>query len=122
LLYSSFIPVNAAGLNPDELAEAVTYRLKPNVSEPLTPVATVIEGASDFKGLLTEGIDPEEGILPRRWSLWKTVDPVALKKGEVVFGVPELACHYANNVFVFLTEANLNEFVRSPRQYLSQAP
>jgi hypothetical protein len=73
--------VNAAGLNPDELAEAVTYKLKPNLSEPLTPVATVIEGASDFKGLLTEGIDPEEGILPRRWSLWKTVDPVALKKG-----------------------------------------
>lgn len=73
--------MNAAGLNPDELAETVTYRLKPNVSEPLTPVAIIIEGGSDFKGLLNEGIDPEEGTLSRRWSLWKTVDPVALKSG-----------------------------------------
>jgi len=118
LLYSSFIQINAAGLSPDELADAVTYRLKPNVSEPLTPVAIVIEGGSDFKGLLTEGIDPEDGTLPRQWSLWKTVDPVALKEGQVVFGVPEFACHYANNVFVFLTEDNLKKFVSNPRQYL----
>ncbi len=73
--------MDAAGLSPDELAETVAFMLKPNVSEPLTPVATIIEGGSDFKGLLTEEIDPEEGTLPRRWSLWKTVDPVALKSG-----------------------------------------
>jgi len=28
--------------------------------------------------LLTEGIDPEDGTLPRQWSLWKTIDPVEL--------------------------------------------
>lgn len=122
LCYSAYIPINAAGLTPDELAEAVTYRLKPNVSEPLTPVAIVIEGGSDFKGLLTEGIDPEDGTLPRRWSVWKTVDPVALKEGQVVLGLPEFACHYANNVFVFLTEGNLKKFVSNPRHYLSEEP
>ena len=62
-------------------------------SEPLTPVAIIIEGGSDFKSLLTEEIDPKDGTLPRRWSLWKTVDPVALRAGQVTFGVPEFACH-----------------------------
>ena len=98
-------------MTPDELAEAVAYRIKPNVSEPLTPIATIIEGGSDFKSLLTEGIDSEDGTLPRRWSLWNTVDPVALKAGKVEFGLPEFACHYANNVFVFLTEDNLKVFI-----------
>jgi hypothetical protein len=100
----------------------VVYKIKPNASEPLTPVAVIIEGGSDLKGLLTEGIDPEDGTLPRRWSLWKTVDPVALKAGQVTFGTPEFACHYANNVFVFKDDINLKVFVANPRVFLSQSP
>lgn len=100
----------------------MVYKIKPNASEPLTPVAVIIEGGSDFKGLLTEGIDPEDGTLPRRWSLWKTVDPVALKAGQVTFGTPEFACHYANNVFVFKDDINLKVFVANPRVFLSQSP
>ncbi len=71
------------------------------------PVAIQIENGSDFKSLLTEGIDPEDGTLPRQWSLWKTIDPVELQYGKVVVGVPEFTCHFANNVFVFKDEANM---------------
>jgi len=57
--------VEAAGLTPEELALTVTSKIHPYDSDPLTPVATIIEGGGDFKGLLTEGIEPEEGTLPR---------------------------------------------------------
>ena len=75
--------VEAAGLTPDELALTVTTRIKPFDSDTLTPVATIIEGAGDFKSLLTEGIEEpeEENVgkqLPREWSLWRTIDPVCL--------------------------------------------
>lgn len=100
---STYVKIDAAGLNPDELCDAITFRLKPKVSEPLRPVAKIIEGGGDFKSLLTDEGNEEEGILPRisQWSLWKTIDPVALLKGQVEQGQADLAVHYANNVFVF---------------------
>ena len=100
----------------------ICYRLKPDTTLPLTPVAVVIENCSDFKGLLSEGIDPEEGSLPRQWSLWKTIDPVSLLSGKVQPGLPEFACHFANNVFVFASEDNLKAFISNPRRYLQTAP
>jgi hypothetical protein len=35
----------------------VIAKIKPEDNLPLRPVAILIEGASDFKGLLTEGIE-----------------------------------------------------------------
>jgi hypothetical protein len=80
---STYVKIDAAGLNPIELCEAVAFRVKPKVSEPLRPVAKIIEGGGDFKSLLMDEGNEEEGILPRisQWSLWKTTDPVALMKG-----------------------------------------
>ena len=45
--------MTVSGLTPDEVAEACTYRLKPNTSEPNTAVAKVIEDAGDIGSLLT---------------------------------------------------------------------
>jgi hypothetical protein len=103
LFDSTFIKLDAAGLNPTELCDAVSFRVKPKVSEPLRPIAKIIEGGGDFKSLLTDEGNEDDGILPRnsQWSLWKTTDPVALLKGQVEQGVPDFAVHYANNVFVF---------------------
>lgn len=126
LYHSTYLRIFAAGLTPTELAETIEYRLKPAVSEPLTPVATIIEGAGDKKGLLTEGLaENEDGDviqLPRTWSLWRDVDPVLLQKGTVARGEAEWACHFANNVFVFKSEENRNEFVKEPRKFLMASP
>ena len=122
LFASTYVKMPIAGLVPDEIADAVQYRLKPNTSEPPCPVAKQIEGAGDFGGLLTTDVNIDEGQLPRQFSLWKMTDPVALFNGKVVQGVPDFACHYANNVFVFETEENMKEFISNPRRYLKSAP
>lgn len=103
---STFIKMPSAGLTPDEIAESVCYRLKPNTTEPITPVAKLIEGGGDFAGLLSADVNVDEGQLPRQYSLWRTTDPVALLNGRVVPGVGDFAAHYANNVFVFENEEN----------------
>jgi YHS domain-containing protein len=116
------VQIEAAGLSPEELALSVTSKIHRFDSDPLTPEAKIIEGGSDMKGLLSEGIEPEDGTLPRQWSLWRTTDPVSLKTGQVIPGAAEFACHYANNVFVFQSEENLKAFVANPRYFLSAAP
>lgn len=84
LYNSTYIKLQSAGLTPDEVADSLVYKLKPSQEEPLVPVATVIEGgAGSFKDLLTQEVNTEDGQLPRQWSLWKTTDPVALKRGKV---------------------------------------
>jgi hypothetical protein len=50
---STFIRIPITGLVPDEIAATVSYRLKSNTAEPITPVAKLIEGGSDFGGLLS---------------------------------------------------------------------
>lgn len=60
-----FIRLDAAGLTPEQITDAVQCRLKTEESLPLRPLAIQIEGSGDFKSLLTEGIDPETGALPR---------------------------------------------------------
>lgn len=62
---STFIKIDAAGLNPTELSDAVAFRVKPKVSEPLRPIAKIIEGGGDFKSLLTDEGNEEENIPPR---------------------------------------------------------
>lgn len=60
--------------------------------------------------------------MPRQWSLWRTTDPVELYRGKVEQGQSEFAAHFANNVFVFVSEENLLEFVKEPKKYISTAP
>ena len=123
LYHSTFIKVQSAGLTPDEIADSVVCRLKRSTSEPLVPVAVIIEGgAGSFKDLQTQDVNSEEGQLPRLWSMWRTIDPVSLLKGKVQPGLPEFAAHYSNNVFVFSSEENLKAFVREPRFYLGSEP
>ena len=124
---STFVKIQCAGLTPDEVSRAVVYRLKPNVSAPLRPIAIPFEEpAGDFKGLLTEGLNPDDleddKTLARQWSLWKTTDPVSLMEGKVEPGLPENSAHFANNVFVFASEENRNSFVKDPRFYLNKPP
>ena len=76
-----FIRLEAAGMTPEQLTDAVQQRLRPDEGVPLRPLAVQIEGAGDFKSLITE---VEENNLPRKWSLWKTYDPVALFNGKVI--------------------------------------
>ena len=80
---TTFIRLDVAGMTPDELTETLLVRMKANASEPLRPVAHVIEdGAGSFKELLTAGLgEDDQFFLPRQWSLWKTTDPVALRNG-----------------------------------------
>ena len=79
---NQYIKLDSAGMTPDELTDAVQCRIKADDDLPLRPLATLIEGgAGDFKALLTEGL--EENQLPRKWSLWKQTDPVALLDGKV---------------------------------------
>ena len=111
-----FIRLDVAGLTPDELADTVQARLKTQEGLPLRPLAIQIEGAGDFKSLLSEGLD--ENPIKRKWSLWKQVDPVALFNGKLIQGQPDLACHYNGNVFVFGTEDNMKAFMSEPKKYL----
>lgn len=71
---------------------------------------------------MTEGIDAETGQLPRQWSLWKQIDPVALFNGKVLAGTPEFACHYNGNVFVFGNEENMKSFLSEPKKYIQEKP
>ena len=114
LYVSTYVKFDVAGMTPDELANSVMNRLKSNSAVPLRPIAHIIEDGGSFKELLTANIDDENFYLPRQWSLWKQTDPVALTKNQVEQGSPEWSAHYANNVFSFVDEENLKEFVASP--------
>lgn len=45
-----------------------------------------------------------------------------MNEGQVMPGLPEFACHYANNVFVFTKEENMKAFVEDPRKFLQNGP
>ena len=116
-----FLKLDAAGLQPEEIADACEWRLRPDETIPLRPIPKQLEGGSDFKALLTDPLfeDQPEGTLPRQWSLWKTIDPVALYNQKVVPGVPEFAVAYANNMFVFENEINMKMFIEDPKKFLA---
>ena len=44
-------------MTPDEITDSVVCRIKSDNDLPLRPLAIQIEGASDFKSLLTEGLE-----------------------------------------------------------------
>ena len=122
LFNHTYIKVDVAGMSPEEICDTVKFRIKTNESAPLRPIAKQIEDGGDFKGLLTDGIEMEEGNLARQWSLWRQTDPVALSKGIVLKGDPANAAEYANNVFVFASEENMKEFLATPKAFLQSAP
>ena len=81
---NTYVKLDIAGMSPDEICESVLVRIKSNQSEPLRPIAHIIEDGGGFKDLLTAGLgDEDQFFLPRQWSLWKTFDPVALSNGQV---------------------------------------
>lgn len=88
---------------------------------PNTPIAEILEDGGEGKDILTAGIEVE-GQLPRRWSLWKNTDPVALRNGKVEEGSSEFAATFANTVFLFESEENRNAFVKAPLEYISEEP
>ena len=125
LFNHQYLKLDAAGLTPDELADSAAWRIRPDESVPLRPIAKRLEGCGDFKACLTDAFeDAPEGVefLPRQWSLWRQTDPVALFNQKVVPGLPEFAVAYADNMFVFATEENMNAFILEPKKYLNAAP
>lgn len=113
-----FIKVDIAGFDFDDAAEIIKKHL--DFSYPERPIAKALEQA-EYKDLLTSN---REGILPfRRWSLWKTIDPVALKDDFVVLnGSTEFPAEYMCRVFLFISEENRKKFLENPKKYLNKAP
>ena len=119
LAFSSYIHIpSAAGLTPVQLAEATLSKIPEK--ELLRPLARSLEPEGDFKSLLTQGL--EENAIPRRYSPWKKVDPVALYKGKIEFGQTEQATTYAGYVFIHASEGNKKEFMDNPKKFLQKMP
>lgn len=116
---SAYINVcSAAGLTPVQLLELVLARMPEK--DLLRPLALSLEPEGDFKALLTQGL--EENAIPRRFSPWRKVDPVALYNGKIEYGTPEQATVYAGHVFVHATENTKKEFMEDPKKYLQKLP
>ena len=125
LFESQYIKIGASGIGPKEILDIVCARIQPESKIPVHPVAIQIEGGSDFKGLLTandKANEEAEFVFPRKFSLWRQTDPVALFEGKVMAGQPENAATFHNNVFVFATEENLAKFLAEPKKYLQKPP
>jgi hypothetical protein len=90
--------------------------MKPN--ELLRPLAIKIEGNSG-KELITTGI--EDGNKPfRRWSKFNQIDIVEMKNNNrIIKGKYENSASYADRIFIFDNENNLNLFLTDPRNYVS---
>jgi adenylate kinase family enzyme/YHS domain-containing protein len=113
-----YLEVNITGLDFDEVADLVKAKLDftklpRNIPQSLDP--------SDYKDLL---MAKREGILPyRKWSLWKQIDPVALKENFLILnGNPEFGVEYFGRVFLFINEENKNRFIENPKKYLLAPP
>lgn len=121
---NQFLKLDAAGLVPEVIADSCEQFIRTDSTVPLRPIARKLEGAGDLKACLTDPLFEEqpEGTLPRQWSLWKNIDPVALHNGKLVPGLPEFAAAYANNMFVFAEEKNLNDFLKEPKKYIQSEP
>ena len=119
LYHHQYIKIDSAGLTPEVIRDTLVARIK-GENTLLRPLAVPLEAEGDAKSYLTSG--KEEGELPRRWSLWKQTDPVALFNGKVVEGVPDFAASFNDKVFLFETEENLKEFCSQPKKYLQAPP
>lgn len=116
--FSLIIDINASGLRPFQVKDIILAHL--DTKSIPRPLALKLEEEGEFKGLLTQEIEEEKE--PRKWSLWKTVDPVALQDGKVLIGKPEFGCEYNGNVFVFDSEETQKRFLAYPRRYLNSPP
>ncbi|XP_053879143.1 adenylate kinase 9 isoform X1 [Malaclemys terrapin pileata] len=79
---------------------------------------------------LSEGMETDELfrtlssfkiIAPRyRWcrSRWGRACPVALKEGNIVMGLPDLAVSFLGKMYLFSSQEALREFMLNPRPYL----
>jgi adenylate/nucleoside-diphosphate kinase len=119
LYHNQYIKFDCAGVRPEVIKESLVVRIK-GEKKLLRPIAVPLESESDNKSYLTAG--KEEGELPRRWSLWKQTDPVALFNGRVVEGQTEFAASFNDRVFLFENEENRNAFCAQPKLYLQKAP
>ena len=96
-----YVSLISAGVSPVELASACEVHV--NETNPLRPLATILDAESEFKALLTQSVEDNE--VPRIWSLWKQTDPVPLlESGKVIPGSPEFGTKYAGRVFVHTSE------------------
>ena len=112
------LEINLTGLDYDDASDLIKKKL--DFVSPPRPLAISLEEA-DYKNLLTDNL---EGIAPfRRWSLWKHIDPVALKDDYVIYnGSTTFAAEYCQRVFLFISEENKNKFIENPKYYLKQPP
>lgn len=112
------IKIEISGFDYDDVSEMIKKRL--DFSFPERPIAKLLEPA-DYKDLL---ISNREGILPfRRYSLWRTIDPVALKDEFIILnGSTEFAADFMCRVFLFVSEENRKKFLANPKKYLNKPP
>ncbi len=113
-----YIKVDITGLDFDDASEIIKKHL--DFSYPERPIAKALE-QSEYKELLMSN---REGILPfRRWSLWKTIDPVSLKDDFVILnGSTEFPAEFMCRVFLFINEDNRKKFLDNPKKYLYTVP
>jgi len=113
-----YIEINLTGLDYDDAADLIKRKL--DFVNPPRSLPSQLEEA-DYKSLLTLNLD---GISPfRRWSLWKQIDPVALKDNSVIYsGSTSFAAEYCQRVFLFINEENRNKFLENPKYYLKTPP
>jgi hypothetical protein len=57
LFNSQYLKLDSAGLSPEQITDAAEWRLRPDDTIPLRPVPKRLEGASDFKGVLTDAFE-----------------------------------------------------------------
>lgn len=90
----------------------------------LRPVAKILEDApeEDYTSLPVFELEAETGDVPRRWSMFRNIDPVAYKMGEIKKGLSERSVEYAGRIFVFSSEENQKLFFHNPKPYLREQP
>uniref|UniRef100_A0A8V0YMS8 Adenylate kinase 9 n=1 Tax=Gallus gallus TaxID=9031 RepID=A0A8V0YMS8_CHICK len=111
---------------PDELLASVVIRLQ---SMGVRNGAPIIRLQSQQEEML-EGLENDELfrvlssvklIAPRyRWrrSRWGQVCPVALKKGDILMGIPDLAVSFLGKMYTLSSPEALKAFMLNPRPYL----
>jgi hypothetical protein len=107
LYHKQYIKYDASGIRPEVINDSLVAKINGD-STLLRPIAIALDGESDNKSYLTQ--NKEDGELPRRWSLWKQTDPVALHAGKVVDGQTEFAASFNDRVFLFESELNQKAF------------
>lgn len=113
-----YLEVNITGLDFDVVADLIKAKLDFTKLPRNIPISL---DPSDYKDLL---LAKRDGIMPyRKWSLWKQIDPVALKEKFLILnGSPELGVEYLGRVFLFINEENKNKFIENCKKYLQAPP